>query len=90
MATQSPASTGGQQQQHCSVTESTPSASPGPGRWHLQTPQKPVSPEPLEAPWTDSHPQHTSIPPTVLLFPPLPDPPNIEVCFEVETLSRPY
>ncbi|TKC36069.1 hypothetical protein EI555_020861, partial [Monodon monoceros] len=44
----------------------------------------------LEAPWTDSHPQFTGIPLTALLFPPLPHSPNIEVCFEVETISRPY
>lgn len=44
----------------------------------------------LEAPWTDSHPQFTSIPLTALLFPPLPHSPNIEGCFEVETISRPY
>lgn len=44
----------------------------------------------LEAPWTDSHPQLTSIPLTALLFPPLHSSPNTEVCFEVETVSRPY
>lgn len=40
-----------------------------------------------EAPWTDSHPQLTSIPLTALLFLPLPHSANIEVCFEVETVS---
>lgn len=66
------------------------SSSPGPGCWHLQTTQQPFPWSPLEAPRTDSHPQLTSIPLTVLLFPPLPSSPNTEVCFEVETVSRPY
>lgn len=66
------------------------SSSPGPGCWHLQTTQQPSPWSPLEAPWTDSHPQLTSIPFTVFLFPPLPSSPNTEVCFEVETVSRPY
>lgn len=66
------------------------SSSLGPGCWHLQTTQQPFPWSPLEAPWIDSHPQLTSIPLTVLLFPPLPNSPNTEVCFEVETVSRPY
>lgn len=44
----------------------------------------------LKAPWTDSHPPLTRIPLTAVLFPALPHSPNIEVCFEVETVSRPY
>lgn len=63
------------------------SPSPGPGCWHLQTAQQPFPWSPLEAPRTDSHPQLTSIPLEVLLFPPLPSSPNTEVCFEVETVS---
>nr|XP_036306238.1 vinexin isoform X1 [Pipistrellus kuhlii] len=64
------------------------SSSPGPGCRHLQTTQQTAFPS--EPPRTDSHPQLTSIPFTVFLFPPLPSSPNTEVCFEVETVSRPY
>lgn len=47
----------------------------------VETPAASV-PSPFGVPWMDSHPQLTGIR--------QPPPPNTEVCFEVETVSRPY